>query len=77
MQENEKDINQNQEANEQENNQQEPKIDVVKGIEMLENQLIETQNSLEKVQKELEINNETFKRTLAEYDNFKIGRAHV
>lgn len=51
--------------------QQPPKIDVVKGIEMLEAQLIESENKLQAAQKELETNQEVFQRTLAEYDNYR------
>ena len=47
------------------------KIDVVKGIEMLETALIESEKKLETVTKELEDTKNTFQRTLAEYDNYR------
>jgi len=47
------------------------KIDVVKGIEMLETRLIESEKKLEEVTKELENTKNTFQRTLAEYDNYR------
>ena len=49
----------------------EEKIDVVKGIEMLETALIESEKKLETVTKELEDTKNTFQRTLAEYDNYR------
>ena len=49
----------------------EEKIDVVKGIEMLETALIESEKKLEAVTKELEDTKNTFQRTLAEYDNYR------
>ena len=49
----------------------EEKIDVVKGIEMLESALIESEKKLETVTKELEDTKNTFQRTLAEYDNYR------
>lgn len=48
-----------------------PKIDVVKAIEALENQLTDSEKSLENVRKELDINKEVYQRTLAEYDNYR------
>ncbi|MEG1781619.1 MAG: nucleotide exchange factor GrpE [Oscillospiraceae bacterium] len=48
-----------------------PKIDVVKAIEALENQLTETQGTLEGMKKELDTNKESYQRTLAEYDNYR------
>lgn len=50
---------------------QEEKVDVVKGIEMLESRLIESEKKLEAVTKELEDTKGTFQRTLAEYDNYR------
>lgn len=47
------------------------KIDVVKGIEMLETALIESEKKLETATKELEDTKNTFQRTLAEYDNYR------
>ena len=49
----------------------EEKIDVVKGIEMLETALIESEKKLEAATKELEETKNTFQRTLAEYDNYR------
>ena len=49
----------------------EEKIDVVKGIEMLETALIESEKKLESATKELEDTKNTFQRTLAEYDNYR------
>ena len=49
----------------------EEKIDVVKGIEMLETALIESEKKLEAATKELEDTKNTFQRTLAEYDNYR------
>ena len=49
----------------------EEKIDVVKGIEMLETALIESEKKLEAATKELEDTKSTFQRTLAEYDNYR------
>ena len=49
----------------------EEKIDVVKGIEMLETALIESEKKLETITKELEDTKNTFQRTLAEYDNYR------
>ena len=49
----------------------EEKIDVVKGIEMLETALIENEKKLEAATKELEDTKNTFQRTLAEYDNYR------
>ena len=51
--------------------EQTEKIDVVKGIEMLETALIESEKKLETVTKELEDTKNTFQRTLAEYDNYR------
>ena len=47
------------------------KIDVVKGIEMLETRLIESEKKLEAATKELEDTKNSFQRTLAEYDNYR------
>ena len=49
----------------------EEKIDVVKGIEMLETALIESEKKLVAATKELEDTKNTFQRTLAEYDNYR------
>ena len=49
----------------------EEKIDVLKGIEMLETALIESEKKLEAATKELEDTKNTFQRTLAEYDNYR------
>ncbi len=49
----------------------EEKIDVVKGIEMLETRLIESEKKLEAATKELEDTKGSFQRTLAEYDNYR------
>lgn len=49
----------------------EEKIDVVKGIETLENRLIESEKKLEIAQKELDESKDIFQRTLAEYDNYR------
>ena len=51
--------------------EQTEKIDVVKGIEMLETALIESEKKLEAATKELEDTKNTFQRTLAEYDNYR------
>ena len=61
----------NQEVPQQETVETEEKIDVVKGIEMLEAALIENEKKLETVTKELEDTKNTFQRTLAEYDNYR------
>ena len=44
---------------------------MVKGIEMLETALIESEKKLEAATKELEDTKNTFQRTLAEYDNYR------
>ena len=61
----------NQDVPQQETVETEEKIDVVKGIEMLETALIESEKKLETVTKELEDTKNTFQRTLAEYDNYR------
>ena len=61
----------NQDVPQQETVETEEKIDVVKGIEMLESRLIESEKKLEETVKELENTQNTFQRTLAEYDNYR------
>ena len=61
----------NQDVPQQETVEAEEKIDVVKGIEMLETALIESEKKLETVTNELEDTKNTFQRTLAEYDNYR------
>ncbi len=61
----------NQDVPQQETVETEEKIDVVKGIEMLETALIESEKKLEAATKELEDTKNTFQRTLAEYDNYR------
>ena len=61
----------NQDVPQQETVETEEKIDVVKGIEMLETRLIESEKKLEAATKELEDTKNTFQRTLAEYDNYR------
>ena len=61
----------NQDVPQEETVEAEEKIDVMKGIEMLETQLIESEKKLEETVKELENTKNTFQRTLAEYDNYR------
>ena len=61
----------NQDVPQQETVETEEKIDVVKGIEMLETALIESEKKLEAATKELEDTKNTVQRTLAEYDNYR------
>ena len=61
----------NQDIPQEETVEAEEKIDVMKGIEMLETQLIESEKKLEETTKELENTKNTFQRTLAEYDNYR------
>ena len=49
----------------------EEKIDVVKGIETLESQLIDTEKKLSDAGKELDETKNLLQRTLAEYDNYR------
>ena len=61
----------NQDTPQEETVETEEKIDVVKGIEMLEARLIESEKKLEAATKDLEDTKNTFQRTLAEYDNYR------
>lgn len=57
--------------NDEKKDKHKKKIDVVKGIQMLEDKLCEAEGKLEQAAKEIAETKDSFQRTLAEYDNFR------